>query len=84
MILVSVDDRLVEPPHLFKAPPAKFADEAPKVISNDKGDDVWTLTAAPSPTSAPTLSPGTPNTSTAPIPQPSTRCVAVATTSTSG
>ena len=44
MILVSVDDHLVEPPHLFDGRlSAKFADKAPRVISNDKDDDVWTF-----------------------------------------
>jgi predicted TIM-barrel fold metal-dependent hydrolase len=44
MILVSVDDHLVEPPNLFEGRlPARFADRAPKVISNEKGDDVWTF-----------------------------------------
>ena len=44
MILVSVDDHLVEPPNLFEGRlPTKFANQAPKVISNDKGDDVWTF-----------------------------------------
>ncbi|MGV0741895.1 amidohydrolase family protein [Mycolicibacterium sp. XJ870] len=44
MILVSVDDHLVEPPHLFQGLlPAKFVDQAPKVITTDEGADVWTF-----------------------------------------
>jgi hypothetical protein len=42
MILVSVDDHLVEPPHLFEGRlPAKYQDQAPKVIHTKRGDDVW-------------------------------------------
>jgi len=43
LTLVSVDDHLVEPAHLFEGRlPARFADRAPKVIRTKKGDDVWT------------------------------------------
>ena len=42
MIFISVDDHLVEPPHLFEGRlPAKFADRAPRVEHTDAGDDVW-------------------------------------------
>jgi len=42
MILVSVDDHLVEPPHLFDAHiAAKYRDRAPKIVRTDVGDDVW-------------------------------------------
>jgi predicted TIM-barrel fold metal-dependent hydrolase len=42
LILISVDDHLVEPPHLFDAHlPAKFKDRAPHVVHTDAGDDVW-------------------------------------------
>ncbi|MDQ6697941.1 MAG: amidohydrolase [Actinomycetota bacterium] len=42
MILVSVDDHLVEPPHLFDGRmPDRYKDLAPKVIRTAKGDDVW-------------------------------------------
>src|SRR5215471_6251462 len=42
MILVSVDDHLVEPPHLFDAHIApKYRDRAPKIVRTDVGDDVW-------------------------------------------
>ena len=44
MILVSVDDHLCEPPDMFDAHlPAKWRDEAPRVLHTDKGDDVWTF-----------------------------------------
>jgi len=47
MILVSVDDHLVEPPHLFEGRlPQRFADQAPKVVRTPKGDDVWTFNGA--------------------------------------
>jgi predicted TIM-barrel fold metal-dependent hydrolase len=44
MILVSVDDHVVEPPDLFeKYLPAKYQtlDDAPRVVRNANGDDVW-------------------------------------------
>ena len=42
MVLVSVDDHVVEPPHLFEGRlPAKYADLAPKFITRDDGTDVW-------------------------------------------
>jgi predicted TIM-barrel fold metal-dependent hydrolase len=44
LILVSVDDHLVEPPHMFEGRlPAKYADAAPKVVRRDDGSDVWTF-----------------------------------------
>jgi predicted TIM-barrel fold metal-dependent hydrolase len=44
LILVSVDDHLVEPPHMFEEHiPAKYRDQAPKVVRTEKGDDVWTF-----------------------------------------
>jgi predicted TIM-barrel fold metal-dependent hydrolase len=42
MIFISVDDHVVEPPHLFEGRlPAKYADRAPKVIRTSQGNDVW-------------------------------------------
>jgi predicted TIM-barrel fold metal-dependent hydrolase len=42
MIFISVDDHLVEPPHLFEGRlPAKLADRAPRVEHTAAGDDVW-------------------------------------------
>jgi predicted TIM-barrel fold metal-dependent hydrolase len=47
MILVSVDDHLVEPPDLFEGRlPQQYADRAPRVIRNAKGDDVWSYNGA--------------------------------------
>jgi predicted TIM-barrel fold metal-dependent hydrolase len=44
LILVSVDDHVVEPPHMFEGRlAAKFADAAPKVVRRDDGSDVWTF-----------------------------------------
>jgi predicted TIM-barrel fold metal-dependent hydrolase len=44
LILVSVDDHLVEPPDLFSHHlPAKYKDDAPRVVSLDDGSDVWTF-----------------------------------------
>ena len=44
LILVSVDDHLVEPPHMFDGRlPARFADRAPRVEHRDDGSDVWTF-----------------------------------------
>jgi len=42
MILVSVDDHLVEPADLFADRlPARFVEQAPKVVRNEAGADVW-------------------------------------------
>ena len=47
MILVSVDDHLVEPPTLFDGRvPARYADQAPKVVRTDDGADVWVFNGA--------------------------------------
>jgi predicted TIM-barrel fold metal-dependent hydrolase len=44
LILVSVDDHVVEPPHMFEGRlPAKFDDVAPRVVRRDDGSDVWTF-----------------------------------------
>lgn len=42
MVLVSVDDHVVEPPHLFEGRlPQKYVDLAPKFITRDDGTDAW-------------------------------------------
>jgi predicted TIM-barrel fold metal-dependent hydrolase len=42
LILVSVDDHVVEPAHLFEGRlPAKYVDVAPKFVHQDDGTDVW-------------------------------------------
>ncbi|CUU59270.1 Predicted metal-dependent hydrolase, TIM-barrel fold [Parafrankia irregularis] len=44
MILVSVDDHLVEPPDVFEGRlPARYVEQAPKVIRTGEGNDVWTF-----------------------------------------
>ena len=42
MVLVSVDDHVVEPPHLFEGRlPAKYKDLAPQFITRDDGTNAW-------------------------------------------
>jgi predicted TIM-barrel fold metal-dependent hydrolase len=42
LILVSVDDHVVEPPDMFDGHiPARWRDEAPKVVIKDDGTDAW-------------------------------------------
>jgi predicted TIM-barrel fold metal-dependent hydrolase len=47
MIFISVDDHVVEPPRMFEGRlPAKYADQAPRVVHTDDGNDVWTFNGA--------------------------------------
>ncbi|MEE3849579.1 amidohydrolase family protein [Gordonia sp. LSe1-13] len=42
MILVSVDDHIIEPPDMFaNYLPAKYADDAPRLVHMDNGADMW-------------------------------------------
>ena len=42
MVLVSVDDHVVEPPHIFDGRlPAQYADLAPKFVTRDDGTNAW-------------------------------------------
>ncbi len=42
MILISVDDHIIEPPDMFKNHlPAKYVDEAPRLVHNPDGSDTW-------------------------------------------
>jgi predicted TIM-barrel fold metal-dependent hydrolase len=42
MILISVDDHIVEPPDMFKNHLAKrYVDEAPQLVHNPDGSDMW-------------------------------------------
>ena len=42
MIMVSIDDHAIEPPDMFEGHvPAKWADQAPKVVRNDQGVEEW-------------------------------------------
>jgi predicted TIM-barrel fold metal-dependent hydrolase len=44
LILVSVDDHVVEPPHVFEGRlPKKYQDRAPRLITNDDGSQIWTF-----------------------------------------
>jgi hypothetical protein len=43
LILVSVDDHVVEPPHMFEGRlPKKYEHLSPRVVHKDDGTDVWT------------------------------------------
>ncbi len=40
--IISVDDHLVEPPHMFEGRlPAKLQDRAPRVVETEEGHEVW-------------------------------------------
>ena len=40
--IISVDDHLVEPPDLFEGRlPSSLQDRAPKVVTNERGHEVW-------------------------------------------
>jgi predicted TIM-barrel fold metal-dependent hydrolase len=42
MILVSIDDHSIEPPDMYERHvPAKWRDQAPKIVRNDEGIDLW-------------------------------------------
>ena len=42
MIMVSIDDHLIEPPDMYKNHlPAKWLDQAPKIVRNEQGIDEW-------------------------------------------
>lgn len=42
LILISVDDHIIEPPDLFDAHlPAKYKDDAPRIVRREDGADVW-------------------------------------------
>ncbi|MAG33867.1 MAG: hypothetical protein CL908_23545 [Deltaproteobacteria bacterium] len=44
MILVSVDDHFVEPPNIFENHlAAKWKTQAPRMVKNAHGDDMWTF-----------------------------------------
>ena len=52
MVLVSVDDHVVEPPHLFDGRlPAKYVDLAPQFVTRDDGTNAWSTRTRRSPTS---------------------------------
>ena len=42
MILISVDDHVVEPPDMWEGRvPKKYADQVPKLITQDDGTEAW-------------------------------------------
>src|SRR5580693_3327221 len=42
LIMISVDDHVVEPPDMFQRHiPERYADQAPKVVQQADGSDVW-------------------------------------------
>lgn len=42
LVLVSVDDHVVEPPEMFDSRlPAKYAEFAPRCVTNPDGSDAW-------------------------------------------
>ena len=42
MILVSIDDHSIEPPDMYKRHvPAKWLDQAPKIVRDENGNDAW-------------------------------------------
>jgi predicted TIM-barrel fold metal-dependent hydrolase len=42
MILISVDDHIIEPPDMFKNHlPKKYLEDAPRLVHQDSGADVW-------------------------------------------
>jgi len=46
--LISVDDHLMEPKHTFEGRiPAKFADQAPRVIETEEGHEIWVMEDTP-------------------------------------
>jgi hypothetical protein len=48
LILVSIDDHVVEPPDMFlRHVPKKYRDEAPIVVTDDKGVDQWMYQGRP-------------------------------------
>lgn len=46
--LISVDDHLMEPPHVFEGRlPAQLQDQAPQVVETEEGHQVWTFEDTP-------------------------------------
>ena len=42
MIIISIDDHVIEPPDMFDAHvPARYRDQAPKLVRDEKGFDTW-------------------------------------------
>ncbi len=46
--LISVDDHLMEPPHTFEGRmPAKFTEQAPRIVETEEGHQVWVYEDTP-------------------------------------
>ncbi len=46
--MISVDDHLMEPPHTFEGRlPARFAEQAPRVVETEEGHQVWVFEDTP-------------------------------------
>src|SRR5208282_1362880 len=48
MILISIDDHTIEPPDMFqRTMPAKYRDQAPRLVKDDEGHDRWMFQGNP-------------------------------------
>jgi predicted TIM-barrel fold metal-dependent hydrolase len=48
MIMISIDDHTVEPPDVFqRTMPAKYRDQAPRLVKDDQGHDRWLFQGNP-------------------------------------
>ncbi len=85
LILVSIDDHVVEPPDMFvRHVPAKYKDEAPIVVTDDKGVDQWMYQGRPQGVSGLNAVVSWPPRSGAATRRASPRCGPASTTCTSG
>lgn len=85
MILISVDDHIIEPPDMFKNHlPAKYRDEAPRLVHNPDGSDTWQFRDTVIPNVALNAVAAGRRRSTASNRRASTRSARAATTRTSG
>jgi hypothetical protein len=84
MILISVDDHIVEPPNMFKDHLAKkYLDDAPRLVHNPDGSDMWKFRDTVIPNVALNAVAGRPKEDTGSSPRVWMRSGRVATTSTS-
>ncbi len=85
MILISVDDHTVEPPDMFKNHlPKKYLDDAPRLVHNPDGSDMWKFRDTVIPNVALNAVAGRPKEEYGIEPTGSMRSARVATTWTSG
>ena len=85
LVLVSVDDHVVEPAHLFEGRvPSRYADLAPRFVHKSDGTDAWAYDGLELPNiGLTTLAPAAPRMSTATSPPRCRRFGPAATKSTS-